>query len=200
MTRGIALFISIAALLWTSAGTQRAFASDSRVRCIENALAGMPADDVPNLHRVATNLYRSGQPSPRGFEVLAKCGIRTAINLRAVGRDEFVIEGLALRVRLARFPLHAWGIQSEYPTVVAALRALRKATHHGPTLVHCEQGSDRTGAIVALYRITYESWKTEKALREMEERLYGFNFIWMNIPAFINGLDPAQLRRDVGPG
>jgi tyrosine-protein phosphatase SIW14 len=36
-----------------------------------------------------------------------------------------------------------------------------------PIFVHCQHGQDRTGVIVALYRIFYEQWTPQAAHDEM---------------------------------
>ena len=116
----------------------------------------IPLDGVPKLHRVARNFYRSAQPDARGFKALVeKYGVRTIVSLRAFHSDGPLTTGLP--VRLYNFPMHTWHIERE--DVVGALRALRGSTQHGPTLLHCQHGADRTGLITALYRIIlYQGW------------------------------------------
>jgi protein tyrosine/serine phosphatase len=36
-----------------------------------------------------------------------------------------------------------------------------------PVFIHCEHGKDRTGLIVALYRVFYQGWPKAKAHNEM---------------------------------
>jgi protein tyrosine/serine phosphatase len=99
-------------------------------------------------------------------------------------------------LRLMRFPIHTWALEQD--SIVGALRALRFASRKGPTLLHCEHGSDRTGLITALYRITYEGWTKKAALSEMMEKAYGFHPIWGNIPEYIRRVDVKQLRQAIG--
>lgn len=40
----------------------------------------------------------------------------------------------------------------------------------GPVFVHCRRGTDRTGALVAIYRIARNGWDTARALKEANER------------------------------
>jgi protein-tyrosine phosphatase len=42
-----------------------------------------------------------------------------------------------------------------------------------PVLLHCLRGSDRTGIVMALYRVTVDNWGFDAAYREMDE--LGFN-------------------------
>jgi hypothetical protein len=39
----------------------------------------------------------------------------------------------------------------------------------GPVFVHCRRGTDRTGAIVAFYRIARQGWEAEKAAKEARD-------------------------------
>ena len=45
------------------------------------------------------------------------------------------------------------------------LRALKAADR--PIYVHCEHGKDRTGLVIALYRVRYDGWTPERAAAEM---------------------------------
>jgi protein tyrosine/serine phosphatase len=153
---------------------------------------------VPNFHQVADKLYRSGQPDIEGFRALAdRYGIRTIISLRSVARNDLLLAGSDLRLRLRRFPLHAFVVAHEQDKIVAALRAIRAGVRNGPTLVHCEHGSDRTGLIVALYRILYQGWSKKQALHEMRAKAFGFHTIWGNIPRFIEDVDIGSLKQRV---
>jgi len=41
-----------------------------------------------------------------------------------------------------------------------------------PVLIHCEGGADRTGIMVALYRIAFQDWTLEQARWEMRRRFH----------------------------
>jgi len=149
---------------------------------------------VPNLHQVAPNFYRSAQPDAQGFaELMERYGIRTVVSLRAFHSDKPLTKGLSLR--LYDFPMHTWHIERE--DVVGALRAVRLATQHDPTLLHCKHGADRTGLITALYRIVYQGWSKDAALDEMQNGDFGFHDMWINIPRYLRGIDIVELKRDV---
>ena len=53
--------------------------------------------------------------------------------------------------------------------------------HNQKVLVHCYHGSDRTGATIAMYRIIFENWSIEDAVKEMKQGGYGYHIIWKNI-------------------
>ena len=160
--------------------------------------AALTLAGVPNFHRVDANLYRSGQPDISGFRnLVARYHIGTVVSLRALARDDQLLRGADLPLRLQRFPLHPSAVAAERDKIVAVLRAVRAGMRAGPTLIHCEHGSDRTGMIVALYRILYQGWSKQAALGEMRDKAFGFHAIWGNIPRFIETVDVAELKRQV---
>jgi len=79
--------------------------------------------------------------------------------------------------------------------LVLALKTLRKLST-GPlaqtVYVHCAQGRDRTGFVIAAYLMTFEGWTAEEAIREMRD--YHFNRIWVLNEPFLRRLNVAHLR------
>lgn len=148
---------------------------------------------APNLHRVDAALYRSAQPTAEGMQNLRKQGITTVVNLRSFSsdRDEIGSTGLAYE----HIYMKAWN-----PERKEAVRFLQIVTDpkRTPVLVHCHHGSDRTGAMVALYRIAVQGWTKQEAVREMTDGGYGFHPVWVNLPEWITQLDVDAVRREAG--
>ncbi len=148
----------------------------------------------PNFHRVDEGVYRSGQPTAADFRALEANGFREILNLRNFHSDDDEAAGTSLT--LHRLKMRA-GALSE-AQLIEALRVIQN--RQGPILVHCWHGSDRTGAIVALYRIIFQGVSKEEAIREMTEGGYGFHKIYSNIPETIRRADieriKAELARD----
>lgn len=143
-----------------------------------------------NLYLVTPKLYRAAQPSIAAFHAYSKMGIRTVINLRAEASDQDLVQGLGLN--LVEVPMEAGNIRDE--DVVAVLREIRRAP--GPVLVHCHRGADRTGVIMAMYRILFENWTREAALEEMVRGGYHFGG-WKNITRYVREADLAALKAAV---
>lgn len=147
---------------------------------------------VENFYEVAPGLYRSEQPSAEAMQAIEKMGIKTVINLRAYHTDDKEAQGTNLILR--HLPLNTWNIKES--VVVSALRMLK--TEEKPILVHCQHGADRTGLLMALYRILDQGWTREEALEELQNGGFGHHSIWMNIPRYIRNVDIEKLRKTVG--
>jgi protein tyrosine/serine phosphatase len=44
--------------------------------------------------------------------------------------------------------------------------AIIDARENWPVFVHCQRGADRTGVVIAAYRISHEQWTDEQAIAE----------------------------------
>lgn len=147
------------------------------------------APGLPNLHRVTDNLYRSAQPTAEGMANAEKLGVKTVLSLRAFHGDNRVTKDTGLEYR--RIPINTWNIdESEIQEALAAITSGRG----GPFLVHCQHGADRTGLLIASYRIVIQGWSKEAAFDELQNGGYGYHAIWKNIPTFIEKMDVDAWR------
>src|SRR5262249_13549797 len=76
---------------------------------------------------------------------------------------------------------------------VAEFLSLFRESPRRKIFVHCWLGGDRTGVFIAIYRITFDGWKPEQALEEMEA--FHFKGFWH--PAMKNFIRqfPERLAR-----
>jgi uncharacterized protein (TIGR01244 family) len=124
-----------------------------------------PSDGIRNFGKVSDTLYRGAQPDAAGIKTLASLGVKTIINLR-MANDVWPWEALdaeASGMTYTNVPLKGLGRPSD--SQVALLLSLIE-TMPGPVFIHCRHGCDRTGTIVACYRIRHNGWSTKSALRE----------------------------------
>lgn len=143
---------------------------------------------LKNFYRLDADVFRSEQPTRQAFEEARAKGIKSIINLRADHSDAALVEGLGFH--LVEVPMTAGGFSEE--DVVKALRAIESAPK--PVLVHCQYGADRTGVVLAMYRVVVQDWTKEDALAEMTGGGFGFHPRFVNIPAFVKEADVAGIR------
>lgn len=126
--------------------------------------------ELPNLHRVNERLYRSAQPRFGGLRRLDQLGIETIINLR--GADEHAraeeAEARALGLRYHNIPFR--GHSRPTDEQIERVLAIIDDPASGIVLVHCKRGADRTGTVMAIYRMTHDGWTSERARAEANRR------------------------------
>jgi len=115
---------------------------------------------------VAPGIYRGGAPDAQGVEWLASIGVRTVVNLRHFhGRSEGAIVRAA-GMRYAWIPLAS--TDAPEPEQVERFMSIVTDPEAQPVYVHCLHGVDRTGAMIAVYRMRVQGWSNSDALAEME--------------------------------
>lgn len=145
---------------------------------------------VENAYRVSPTLYRSGQPTEEGFRLIEAAGIRSVLNLREYHSDDDEAEGTSLQ--LLHYPVAAGKVSEQ--DIEAILRMLSKAPK--PVLVHCWHGSDRTGIVVAAYRIIEQQHSVEAAEKEFTDDRFGHHEFWYgNLRRLLKQTDWNALRK-----
>jgi protein tyrosine phosphatase (PTP) superfamily phosphohydrolase (DUF442 family) len=141
------------------------------------------ARGVAYAAEVAPGLYRGGQPDEEGIAWLKSIGVRTILNLRHFHGDTEGERAAAAGLRYERIPLKSSGA----PTRAQVARFLELVNDPGlrPLYVHCLHGVDRTGAMMAVYRMQMEDWPNAEAFAEME--YFEAHPIWRDLRAFVRG-------------
>lgn len=145
-----------------------------------------------NLYKVSDSLYRSAKPTAEGFRELEILGIKSVINLRTHKSDDKLLEGTDLKYY--HIPMKPSKPLTE--DVVKFLKIVNNPENL-PALVHCRQGSDRTGTMVAAYRIVIQDWNKQDALDEMTKGPFGFHHFWYKLPKFIKKLDTDAIKKQL---
>lgn len=146
-----------------------------------------------NLYSVTPTFFRSARLRPQDVPRLQALGIKTVVSLRAFHRDDNILRGS--NIRPVNVPINTWHISDG--KIIQALRAIRAAQRHGPVLLHCQHGADRTGLVTAMYRMLYQQRNKEDALREMKEGGYGYHAMWKNIESYLMHVDVEAIRAGV---
>lgn len=133
--------------------------------------------DLPNFHMVHPYLYRGGEPSQKGLAELQSKGIKTIIDLRAPGKlsaaEKSTAEGAGLRY--INLPMSDKAPTEEQ--VATFLETVKEAkSKAAPVFVHCAHGSDRTGCLVGIWRVSEDNYSYADAYKEMRKYYFGPQF------------------------
>jgi tyrosine-protein phosphatase SIW14 len=138
---------------------------------MDQRAAAIPATAIPDFAQVTPTLYRGGQPRRQAFELLAKLGIQIVVDLR--GDRDAEREEVA-RLGMEYVPMH-WQCSFPKDHIFADFIELIRKNPGKKIFIHCRVGDDRTGMMIAAYRMAEEGWSAERAREEMEK--YGFSFV-----------------------
>ena len=107
-------------------------------------------DKAKNFYRVDELLFRSAQLDGGDAAKLHELGIKSIVNLRYFSRGGDK-RAFGDQFWLSNKPLQSWEIK---PVQIAEiLRTICERQKEGAVLVHCYHGADRTGLVVAMYRV-----------------------------------------------
>jgi len=128
-----------------------------------------PALHVRNFGKVNDHLYRGGEPSLVGLQELGAMGVKVIIDLRETSEstdfERHQVEKLGMKyINVPLAPLSA-------PTQEQMEHVLSLLVHDDskPIFVHCRRGKDRTGTVIACYRIQHDGWTDRKAYEEAKK-------------------------------
>jgi tyrosine-protein phosphatase SIW14 len=160
--------------------------------------ADIQATGIPNFHQVNGHLYRGGQPDDAAWPSLAKLGVKTVIDLRpatehSLDQEEKAVE--AAGMRYISEPLS--GVAAPTSESILKILTLLDSSADGPVFVHCRRGADRTGTVIACYRIARNQWTNQDALNEA--RSYGMSRMEIGMRHFIHSFhfDPLPAQAGV---
>jgi protein tyrosine/serine phosphatase len=155
-----------------------------------------PAPDsksLPNFQKVNENLYRGAEPKEAGIAELKRLGIKTVIDMGngiEDSKDERGrVEGAGMKY--VNVHLHNW-MKSKSEDVDKILKEV-EAVENQPVFLHCKRGSDRTGTVVAIYRMKNDDWTPRQAMDEAKKFGFGWRQYWMK--DFINNYYRDRIRK-----
>lgn len=143
--------------------------------------------DLPNFHVVHNYLLRGGEPSSSGLKTLKNMGVDVIVDLRAPTpkalREQ--AEATALGMQYINLPmsskapterqintfLKAADAQSKLSSTLSSANREEKYPHS--LFVHCAHGSDRTGCMIGIWRVSRDHWSYGEAYKEMRKYYFG---------------------------
>ena len=131
-----------------------------------------PIHQQHNFYQVSESVFRSQQPHQQLAALIAEHNIDVVLNLRPRS-----VAYPQLHVQTLHVPIRTFTFSEQH--IVAALQHIQAAEAQGQKiLVHCYHGADRTGVVIAMYRIIMQHWAVADAVAEMHHGGYGFHQIW----------------------
>lgn len=146
---------------------------------------------LKNFYRIGEGVYRSDQPSRACFRELEKFGIKEVLNLRNRHNDRDEARDTSIRLH----HLRTRATQLSLDDLITALQIIHD--RQGPLLFHCWHGSDRTGAVAAMYRMVFQRVSKEDAIHEMTESIFGFHMTFDHIIDLIYSANISKIRREL---
>jgi tyrosine-protein phosphatase SIW14 len=144
---------------------------------------------LENFYKVNDTIYRCEQPDKKAFKQLEKMGIKSDLNLRDNYSDK---DDLKKRdIETYRVKMNSENIEDK--DIIKALRTIVKAPK--PLVVHCKHGADRTGVVMAMYRIVMCNWTKKQAIAELEKGGYHFKTKYVNIIKYITDVDVVKIKK-----
>ena len=137
-------------------------------------------DDLSNFFKLNENVYRGAQPTDAGIKLLKeKHGIKTIVYLRGKGDGANHERKLAAAegIKFVNVPLHNW-FRPKNSQIENAISEITKEENQ-PVFVHCARGADRTGTVIAVYRMKFDGFTGKEASKEAKKFGIGWWQIWM---------------------
>lgn len=146
--------------------------------------------ELRNIYCVDNGVYRSEQPDDDDVKDLLALGVKEVLSLREYHSDKD--ELTSKKFVLHRIKINTGKITEE--EVIEALKIIQN--RKGSILIHCWHGSDRTGTIIAAYRIIFNNWSKAQAIDEMANGGYGYHAkIYPGLIDFVENLNIDHIKK-----
>jgi tyrosine-protein phosphatase SIW14 len=141
---------------------------------------------VRNFGQVDATVWRGAAPSDVALKELSTAGVERVIDLRESGKATYheaqVAKSLHMLYVNVPFPPMSAPTAQQVQTVITLLNS------GGKTFVHCRRGKDRTGVVIACYRMQHDGWSHQQALDEAIR--FGMSGLQRSMRGFIGGFSP----------
>jgi tyrosine-protein phosphatase SIW14 len=154
---------------------------------------GGSVQGIHNFYKVDEHVYRGAQPTDEGFQYLAKIGVKTVIDLRGVGEGRRNEESVVTAAGMKYINIPMTGLTPPSEAEITKILGMLEDGATGPIFVHCQRGADRTGAVIASYRIDHDGWDSARALKEAMSN--GMSFFQIPRQNFIRSFQPRTLAK-----
>jgi len=129
-------------------------------------------EGIGNFGEVTATLFRGGQPNQKGFEALKKMGVDIIVDARSGRSDQDSKSKEAGKLGMKYIAL-PWHCPFPHDEPFAKFLRLMRDNPGKKVFVHCRLGDDRSGMMIAAYRMAAEGWSAGDAMLEM--KFFGFS-------------------------
>ncbi|HEX4772290.1 MAG TPA: tyrosine-protein phosphatase [Bryobacteraceae bacterium] len=150
-----------------------------------------PAIHIRNFSQVNDHLYRGGQPTSEGFQQLATAKISLVIDLREPSEGTEAERRLVQSLGMQYLDVPLPRLSAPSPAQIKRVLSLLVPDDNGRVFVHCWRGKDRTGTVIACYRIQHDGWTPRRALEEASHN--GMSGVEHSMRTFILRFQPEDL-------
>jgi uncharacterized protein (TIGR01244 family) len=158
--------------------------------CFTVWAGGVSAPGISNFHQVNEHIYRGAQPRDDGWAGLTRYGIKTVIDLRPESEhscktEKRLVEAAGMRYINVPFSEIHGPSDGNISKVLALLNE-----SGGAVFLHCRRGADRTGTVIACYRIAHDGWTNQKALDEAKS--HGMSWLEFGMQHYVLGFHASS--------
>ena len=127
---------------------------------------------IKNFGCLSEKFYRGAQPKEQDYADLAAMGVKTIIDLQKGGeeREQALVEAHGMKF----YRIGMSDKNQPSPEQVEVFLKLVNNPENQPVFLHCAGGRHRTGAMIAIYRMTHDGWTADQAYQEMKQ--YDFEY------------------------
>jgi len=114
------------------------------------------------------------------------------IDLREADERSQSEEGVVTAAGMKYVNVPMTGLTPPSESEISKILGILENDNTGPAFVHCQRGADRTGAVIAAYRIDHDHWDNARALREAKSD--GMGFFQFPRESYIRAFQPRAIE------
>ena len=147
---------------------------------------------------IATGTVGRIRPRDSNVEVADDFPVREEeLNLRGVGEGRRDEESVVTASGMKYINVPMTGLTPPTEAEITNILGILEDGTTGPVFVHCQRGADRTGAVIASYRIEHDGWDNARALKEAMAN--GMSFFQFPRQSFIRNFQARTFEAKTAP-
>lgn len=127
--------------------------------------------ELSNYGQVSAVLHRGGAPSAEALGELRQQGVKTVIDLRMNHVKARHERKRAEKLGLKYFHIPLGFFSPARKKIYKALSIILDPKYQ-PVFIHCRQGADRTGTVVAIYQVLEQGKSVDEAYSQMRKHRF----------------------------